>query len=66
MIGKWLSKLYRRFNDTNHNIDVHAELNETRYSMGRYKNASEEFKKTVSDNHFAQYLIYDKGEHKHD
>ncbi len=67
MIGNWLSKLYRRFNKVDdHEINVHDELNETRYSMGRYKNASEEFKRTILDNHFAPYLVYDKGEKKHD
>ncbi len=66
MIGKWLGKFYRKFNNVEQDdLNVHDELKETRYSMGRYKNASEEFKKTVLDNHFAPYLIYDKGENKH-
>lgn len=61
MIGKWLAKLYDRFNDTP-DIDVDGEIKEAAISFDKYKRTSKEFQNTKEANHFAKYLVYSREE----
>lgn len=60
VLSKWINRLIPRHRDKESELDQASRR--VSLSISRYRNLSQEIQAEIERNHFAKYLVYDRGE----
>lgn len=60
VLSKWINRILPRHRNKESELDKAS--NRVSLSISRYRNLSQEIQAEIERNHFAKYLVYDRGE----